>query len=71
VMEDFSKVPGVKDFSNMKDLYTMFVDVVVSKYVCQYLHDIKLHITLSNSTDNMYRFDDEVKDDGHGFSPPK
>ena len=34
VMEDFSKSPGVKDFSKMKGQYTMFVDTVVSKQVC-------------------------------------
>ena len=34
MMEDFSKVPGVKDFINMKTQYNMFVDVVVSKQVC-------------------------------------
>jgi hypothetical protein len=34
VMEDFSKVPGGKDFSKMKTQYTKFVDVVVSKQVC-------------------------------------
>ena len=30
VMEDFSQVPGVKDFIQMKVQYTMFVDVVTS-----------------------------------------
>jgi hypothetical protein len=41
--------------------------------VCQYLHDIKLRITLSNSTDNMcaqYLFDDEVKEGAHGAFTP-
>ena len=33
-MEDFSKVPGGKDFSKMKVQYVMFVDDVVSKQVC-------------------------------------
>ena len=31
----------------------VFVEVVVSKQVCQYLHDTKLHIPLSRSTDNI------------------
>ena len=34
VMKDFSKVPGGKDFSKMKDQYAMFVDAVTSKQVC-------------------------------------
>jgi hypothetical protein len=53
VMENFSKTPGGKDFSKMKPQYVMFVDDVVSKQVCQYLCDIKLRITLSNSIDNI------------------
>ncbi len=52
-MEDFSKVPGGKDFSKMKTQYTMFVDVVSSKKVCVSIcMTLHLHITLSNSTDN-------------------
>ena len=34
VMEDFSKAPGGKDFSKMKDQYSMLVDAVASKQVC-------------------------------------
>ena len=33
VMEDFSKAPGVKDFSKTKVQYEMFVDAVGSKQV--------------------------------------
>jgi hypothetical protein len=56
VVEDFSKSPGGKDFSKIKVQYVMFVDAVASKQVCVgiiYLHDITLHTTLSNSTDNI------------------
>jgi hypothetical protein len=34
VMEDFSKDPVGKDFSNMKAQYVMFADAVASKQVC-------------------------------------
>ena len=34
VMENFSKVPGGKDFRKMKAQYAMFVDTVASKQVC-------------------------------------
>jgi hypothetical protein len=43
VMEDFSKTPGVKDFSEMNAQYSMFVDTVASKQVCVSIICMTLH----------------------------
>ena len=54
VMEDFSQVPGGKDFIQMKgSVHHVCGCCDLEASVCQNLHDIKLRITLSNSTDNI------------------
>ena len=53
VMEDFSKAPGVQDFSNLKSMYVPFVDALDSKQVFQYVYHMKLCITVSIVTDNI------------------
>ena len=51
VMEDFSKAPGVQDFSNLKSMYVPFVDALDSKQVFQYVYHMRLWITVSIVTD--------------------
>ncbi len=53
VMEDFSKVHGVKDFNKMKSQYSLFVDALGSKQVFQYVYHMRLWITVSIVTDNI------------------
>jgi hypothetical protein len=76
VMEDFSKTPGVKDFSKMKAQYVMFVDAVDSNQVCVSIICMTLHYSQLCQTQLItlcvqHRFDDEVKDDAHGAFTPE